>query len=187
MTSLTTIRPEESDGLPPAARRMAMLTITIAIALAVMATVIANIALPTMMRELGTNPAAATWVVNAYELSVTISLLPLAALGDIIGYRRIYLGGLAMFTLASLACGSADSLPLLVAARVTQGFGAAGIMSVNTALVRFIFPRNQLGRGIGTTALVVATSSAAGPSVAAVILAFASWHWLFLFNVPLGV
>ncbi len=185
--SPTTIRPDDTDGLPAPARRVAMLTITIAITLAVMSTVIANIALPTMMRELGTTPASATWVVNAYELAVTVTLLPLSALGDIVGYRLIYMGGLAMFTVASLACGFADSLPLLVAARVIQGFGAAGIMSVNIALVRFTFPRDQLGRAVGTVALAVATSSAAGPSVAAAILAVASWHWLFLFNVPLGV
>ncbi|MDR3529077.1 MAG: MFS transporter, partial [Rhodopila sp.] len=76
---------------------------------------------------------------------------------------------------------------LLVAARVLQGFGAAGIMSVNSALVRFIFPRASLGRGVAMTALVVATSSAAGPSLAAAILSVASWHWLFTFNVPFGI
>ena len=92
-----------------------------------------------------------------------------------------------MFTVASLACGLSDTLPLLVAARVLQGFGSAGIMSVNTALVRFIFPRSQLGRGMATTALVVATSSAASPSLAAAILSVASWHWLFWCNVPLGI
>jgi MFS transporter, DHA2 family, multidrug resistance protein len=92
-----------------------------------------------------------------------------------------------VFTVASLACGLAETLPLLVGARILQGFGAAGIMSVNSALVRFIMPRNQLGRGISTIALVVATCSAAGPSLAAAILAVASWHWLFTFNVPFGV
>jgi DHA2 family multidrug resistance protein-like MFS transporter len=111
----------------------------------------------------------------------------MASLGDIRGYRFVYLWGLGIFTLASLACGMAESLPLLVAARIVQGIGAAGIMSVNTALVRFVFPRSQLGRGVATTALVVAVSSASGPSVAALILAVASWHWLFLMNVPVGV
>ncbi|HEY0424952.1 MAG TPA: MFS transporter, partial [Rhodopila sp.] len=111
----------------------------------------------------------------------------LAALGDIIGYRRVYLWGLGVFTAASLACGLVETLPLLIAGRVLQGFGAAGIMSVNTALVRFIFPRTQLGRGISIIALVVAACSAAGPSVAAAILSVASWHWLFTFNVPFGV
>jgi len=181
------IQQEEADGLPPRERRRAMLTISIAIAISVLSTAIANIALPSIARELQATPATSIWVVNAYQLAVTVTLLPLAALGDIIGYRRVYLWGLVVFTVASLACGLADTLPLLVAARILQGFGAAGIMSVNTALVRFIFPRARLGRGIATTALVVATSSAAGPSLAAAILAVASWHWLFTFNVPFGV
>ncbi len=166
----STLRQDDTDGLPKGARRAALLTITIAISASVMASIIANIALPSMTHELHTTPGDAIWVVNAYQLAVTVSLLPLSALGDIAGYRRVYMGGLAMFTLASFACGFAETLPLLVAARVFQGFGAAGIMSVNTALVRFIVPREQLGRGVATVALVVATSSAAGPSVAAAIL-----------------
>ena len=125
-------------------------------------------------------------MVNAYQLAVVVALLPLASLGEIVGYRKVYMYGLSLFTIASLACGLANTLPLLVAARVVQGFGAAGIMSVNTALVRFTFPRDQLGRGVGIVALVVATSSAAGPTLAAAILSVASWHWLFLFNIPLG-
>ena len=181
------IRAEETDGLPPRERRAAVLTVSIAITISVLSTAIANIALPTIARELHVTPSASIWVVNAYQLAVTVTLLPLSALGDIAGYRRVYLCGLGVFTVASLACGLSDTLPMLVAARVLQGFGAAGIMSVNTALVRFIFPRSQLGRGMATTALVVATSSAAGPSLAAAILSVASWHWLFRFNVPLGV
>jgi DHA2 family multidrug resistance protein-like MFS transporter len=81
----------------------------------------------------------------------------------------------------------ATTLPELVAGRVLQGFGGAGIMSVNGALIRFIFPRSQLGRGIGYNVLVVATSSAAGPSVAAAIMGVASWPWLFAIQVPFGV
>jgi DHA2 family multidrug resistance protein-like MFS transporter len=177
----------DSDGLPPRERRAALLTVVIAIAISVLSVAIANIALPAMAHELNATPAESIWVVNAYQLAVTVTLLPLAALGDIIGYRRVYLWGLGVFTAASLACGLVETLPLLIAGRVLQGFGAAGIMSVNTALVRFIFPRTQLGRGISTIALVVAACSAAGPSVAAAILSVASWHWLFTFNVPFGV
>jgi DHA2 family multidrug resistance protein-like MFS transporter len=177
----------DTDGLPPRERRAALLTIAIAITISVLASAIANIALPSMARELRATPAESIWVVNAYQLAVVVTLLPLSALGDIMGYRRVYLWGLGVFTLASLACGLAETLPLLVAGRILQGFGAAGIMSVNTALVRYIFPRAQLGRGISIIALVVATTSAAGPSLAAAILAVASWHWLFTFNVPFGV
>jgi DHA2 family multidrug resistance protein-like MFS transporter len=180
-------RAGETDGLPPRERRAAVLTVSIAITISVLSTAIANIALPTIARELHATPSASIWVVNAYQLAVTVTLLPLSALGDIAGYRRVYLYGLVVFTVASLACGLSDTLPLLVAARVLQGFGSAGIMSVNTALVRFIFPRSQLGRGMATTALVVATSSAASPSLAAAILSVASWHWLFWCNVPLGI
>ena len=178
---------EEADGLPPRERRAAMLTVGIAIAISVLSTAIANIALPAMARELHATPAESIWVVNAYQLAVTISLLPFSALGDIIGYRRVYMWGLCVFTLASLACGLADTLPLLIGARILQGFGAAGIMSVNSALVRFIVPRAQLGSGISTITLVVAICSAAGPSIAAGILTVASWHWLFTFNVPFGI
>jgi DHA2 family multidrug resistance protein-like MFS transporter len=114
-------------------------------------------------------------------------LLPFAFLGDIVGYKRVYMAGLVVFTLASLGCALAPTLPLLVVARVVQGFGGAGVMSVNTALIRFIFPRAELGRGLGFNAFVVASFSALGPSIAAAILAVASWHWLFAVNVPLGV
>ena len=118
-------------------------------------------------------------MVNSYQLAVTISLLPLASLGDVHGHRRVFCWGLLLYTLASIGCAVSTTLPELVAGRVMQGFGGAGIMSVNGALVRFIFPRSQLGRGIGYNVLVVATSSAAGPSVAAAIMAVASWPWLF--------
>ena len=95
--------------------------------------------------------------------------------------------GLGVYTAASLLCAVAPSLPVLVLGRVLQGFGGAGIMSVNGALVRFIFPRALLGRGIGYNALIVAGSSAAGPSVAAAIMSVQSWPWLFALQVPVGV
>ncbi|HUB43618.1 MAG TPA: MFS transporter [Acetobacteraceae bacterium] len=164
-----------------------MATIAIAISMAVLDGAIANIALPTIGHELGAAPATTIWVVNGYQFAVTVSLLPLAFLGDILGYKRIYMAGLAVFTAASLASALATSLPLLVAARVLQGFGGAGIMSVNTALIRFIYPQRELGRGLGFNALIVAAFSALGPSIAAGILSIASWHWLFAINVPLGV
>src|SRR5262249_18922502 len=126
-------------------------------------------------------------IVNGYQLAVTISLLPLASLGEIAGYRRVYLVGLALFTLASLLCALSHTLPMLTFARVVQGFGAAGIMSVNSALVRFTYPHRLLGRGIGINALAVAISAAIGPTLAAAILAFGSWPWLFAINIPFGI
>ncbi len=179
--------PDYADGLPPPERRRALATMAIAVSMSVLDSAIANIALPTIAHELHATPAGSIWVVNAYQLAVTVSLLPLASLGDILGYRRVYWAGLAVFTAASLGCAMSHSLPMLVIARVIQGLGGAGIMSVNTALIRFIFPRAMLGRAVGFNAFIVATSSATGPTVAAAILSVASWHWLFAVNVPLGI
>jgi DHA2 family multidrug resistance protein-like MFS transporter len=176
-----------TDGLPNPQRALAFLTIAIALTMAVLDSAIVNVALPSIAKELVIPPSDAIWVVTAYVLAVTVSLLPLASLGDILGYKRVYWCGLAIFTAASFACANAHSLLFLACARVVQGFGAAGIMSVNIALVRYIYPRAKLGVGVGYTALVVAVSSAAGPSVASAILAVAAWQWLFLVNVPLGV
>jgi MFS transporter, DHA2 family, multidrug resistance protein len=175
------------DGLPMPRRIWAAATVGLAISMAVMDSAIANVALPTIARDLHVDPALSIWVVNGYQLAITISLLPLSSLGDIIGYRRVYLGGLVLFTLASLACSLSFSLPTLAAARVLQGFGAAGIMSVNSALVRFIYPHRMLGRGIGINAVIVAVAAAIGPTIASAILSLANWPWLFAINVPLGV
>ncbi len=177
---------EPPDGLPPRERLLAIVTIALCVIMAVLDGSIANIALPTIAAELGTTPASSVWVVNAFQLAVMVSLLPLSALGDSHGYRRVFSTGLALFTAASLACALSHSLPQLVVARVCQGFGAAGIMSVNAAIIRYIYPRSQLGRGIGINALVVAISSASGPSIAAGVLSVANWPWLFAINVPLG-
>jgi DHA2 family multidrug resistance protein-like MFS transporter len=177
---------EIADGLPPPARWRAMLAVSIAVAMSVLVTSLANIALPTIAHDMHTTPSASIWVVNAYQLAVMVTLLPLSSIGDIYGHRRVYVWGLAMYSVASLICATAPSLPVLVLGRVLQGFGGAGIMSVNGALVRFIYPRDLLGRGIGMNALVVAGSSAAGPSVAAAIMSVASWPWLFALQVPAG-
>src|SRR6201996_5722750 len=108
------------DGLPTPQRYWAIVAIGLGITLAVVDSAIANVALPTIARDLHTNPASSIWVVNGYQLAITISLLPLSSLGDIAGYRRVYLSGLALFTIASLGCAFSTSLPELAAARVVQ-------------------------------------------------------------------
>ncbi len=175
------------DGLPPLRRRLAFGTIAMALFVAVLDGTVANVALPPITQDLRVSPVEAIWVVNGYQLAVTVLLLPLARLGEIVGYRRVYLSGLGLFTLASLVCALSRSLDMLIAARVLQGMGAAGIMSVNIALVRFIFPASKLGRAVGRVAIVVGVSSAAGPSLAGAILSVASWQALFLVNVPIGL
>jgi DHA2 family multidrug resistance protein-like MFS transporter len=178
---------EHANGLPQPRRNWAILTIGLGLVMAVMDGAIANVALPTIAKGLDASPAFSIWIVNGYQLAITISLLPLASLGEIIGYRRVYLAGLVLFTIASLFCALAHTLMLLTVARIIQGFGAAGIMSVNMALVRYIYPRDLLGWGIGLNAMVVAVSAAVGPTVAAGILAVGTWPYLFAVNIPLGI
>ncbi len=175
------------DGLPTPQRYWSMLAIALGITVAVLDSAIANIALPTIARELRAAPAQVVWVINAYQLAIVIALLPLASLGERIGYRRVYLMGLAVFTASSLGCALSHSLTALVISRVAQGFGAAGIMGINGALVRFTYPRASLGRGIGLNALVVSIAAALGPTIASAILSVGPWEWLFAVNVPIGI
>jgi DHA2 family multidrug resistance protein-like MFS transporter len=175
------------DGLPAARRGWAAAAIFTALAMASLDTAFANIALPAIAADLHVGPADVIWVVNVYQIALVATLLPLAALGEIVGHRRIYLAGLVLFTVASLACACAWSLPSLLMARVLQGLGASGIMSVNTALVRFVYPGRLQGRGFGHNALVVATAFTLGPTIASGILAIGPWSWLFAINIPFGL
>jgi DHA2 family multidrug resistance protein-like MFS transporter len=150
-------------------------------------TAIANIALPAIATDLHVGPADVIWVVNVYQIALVATLLPFGALGEIVGHERLYFFGVLLFTLASLACAFAWSLPSLLVARALQGLGASGVMSVNAALVRFVYPRRLLGRGFGHNALVVASAFTLGPTIASGILAIGHWPWLFAVNVPFGL
>jgi MFS transporter, DHA2 family, multidrug resistance protein len=180
-------RPAAIDGLPAERRKWAAAAIFTALAMASLDTAIANVALPTIAADLHVGPADVIWVVNVYQIALVATLLPLAALGEIVGHHRVYLAGLLLFTLASLACAGAWSLPSLLTARVLQGLGASGIMSVNTALVRYVYPGHLQGRGFGHNAMVVATAFTLGPTIASGILALGPWPWLFAVNIPFGL
>jgi DHA2 family multidrug resistance protein-like MFS transporter len=179
--------PVTIDGLEAKRRRWAAAAIFTALAMASLDTAIANIALPAIATDLHSSAADVIWVVNVYQIVLVATLLPLAALGEIAGHHRVYLAGLFLFTLASLACTYAWSLPTLLVARVLQGLGAGGILSVNTALVRFVYPGRLEGRGFGHNALVVATAFTLGPTIASGILAIGPWTWLFAINIPFGL
>lgn len=163
------------------------LTIWLGIAMSSLDAAICNIALPTIAADLGAGAGEAIWVISAYQLVIAMLLLPFAALGDRIGYGRVYLSAFAVFVAGSLLCVLAPSLPLLVGARVIQGIGAAGILAMNMAVVREVYPPERLGRGIARNALVLSLSASLGPTIAAGILALGSWPWLFAVNLPLGL
>ncbi len=175
------------DGLPTPRRYLAMLAIGIGITMAVLDGTVVNVALPSIARELGATPSAAVWIVNAYQLVIVATLLPMAAVGERVGYRRVYQAGIVVFTLGSLACALSGSLAELVAARVLQGLGGSALMSMNGALVRHTYPDRMLGRGVGLNGLVVSIAAAVAPSVASGILAVGPWPWLFAVNVPFGI
>src|ERR1700760_371293 len=177
----------EPDGLPIPQRYWAAATIWLALTLSVLDGSIANVALPTIAGNLHSRPADSVWVVNAYQLAIVVSLLPMAAVGELVGFRRVFQLGILVFTLGSLGCTFAQSLPMLAIARAIQGLGAAGIMSQNGALVRFTYPSQMLGQGLGLNALVASAGAALGPTVASGILSIASWQWLFAVNVPIGI
>jgi DHA2 family multidrug resistance protein-like MFS transporter len=182
-----TAPPVEADGLPTPQLWYAAIAVWLAIAMTVLDSAIANVALPTIAHDFGAAPSEAIWIVNAYQLAIVVALLPLASLGEIVGYRRIYRAGLVLFVIASLGCALSHSMAMLTVARTAQGFGAAGVMSVNGALVRHIYPNARLGQGIGFNAMVVSAASAFGPTVAAGILALGPWQWLFGINIPIGL
>ena len=177
----------EWNGLSVPLRWGAIVAVAFGVSVSVVDSVIANVALPTLAAEFGISSANSVWIVNAYQLALITTLLIFSNMGDIIGYRRIYISGLVLFTAASAGCALSSTFVSLIAWRAAQGIGAAAITSVNTTLIRIIYPRHMLGRGMGINATVVAVSSVAGPSVAAAILSVTTWHWLFAVNLPIGL
>ncbi|WP_052240661.1 MFS transporter [Pandoraea fibrosis] len=176
-----------AEGLTASARRIAVPSILLGTFLGNLDASIANVALPTIARDLVADPASTVWVVNAYQLIFAMAVLPLAALGEKLGYRRVFLFGVAGFTLASVGCALAPNLAWLVAARVVQGLCGACMSTIVPALLRMVFPPQMGGRAISLLALTVALSTAAGPSVAAGILSLGDWRWLFAINLPIGL
>ena len=175
------------QGLPEGQRFGPMIAILVPVAMSTLDTVITNTALPSIAASIGADAPSVIWVVTSYQLAMVATLLPFASLAERIGYRRLYVVGLVLFTVTSLACGLAWSLPSLVIARALQGVGAAALMSVNTALIRFVYPARIIGRGLGLNAFTSGVAFTAGPTVASIVLSFTTWHWLFLINVPAGL
>ena len=168
-------------------RIVAIAAVLAAMTLVVLDAAIANVALPTIGRSLHVSPAMSVLIVTAYQLALVTALLPCAALGESLGYRPVFSAGVALFTAASVLCSLSPSLPWLVAARFLQGLGGSAVMALGVALLRLAVPPQQLGAAIGWNAIVIALSSAAGPTIGAMILSGANWPWLFAVNLPLGL
>lgn len=166
---------------------LAVASVLAAMMMGVLNGTIMNVALPTFAKDFAVESSTAIWVVNAFQLVITMLMLSFATLGDIYGYRRIFFTGVSVFIGASILCACSTSFEMLVASRILQGFGSACTMSVNIALIRLIYPPKMLGRGMAINAMVISVSAASGPTLAGLILSVASWNWLFLINLPLGL
>lgn len=176
-----------SDGLKGTRLRWAAYSIYIGMICSTLDMAILQNALPTLTRELHVSSADSVWIITLYMLVMLILLLPFAPLSDKIGYRRTYLVGFMVFTVASLGCGLSVNLVELQIGRVLQGIGAAAMTCTTTSLIRLIYSKEMMAKAIGGNATVVAVSLAAAPSISALIMSRLSWHWLFWINVPLGL
>ena len=177
----------DQDGLPAPRRHAAVLAMSLGAAISSVDNGFVNIALPTMARELGVDAAATVLIVTIFQLMLIMTILPLASLGDRIGLKRMYQSGQALFAGAALLCFFAKSLPLLIFVRALMGLGAAMIGSVNTALIRLIYPRDRLGRGLAFNTVIAASAATAAPVLGGLLLAQVSWPWLFAALLPIGL
>ena len=166
---------------------LAVIAVLAAIMMGVLDGTVMNVALPTLSKEFNVTPSDIIWVVNAYQLVVTMMLLGFAAIGDVFGYKRVFLCGVSIFVTASALCAMSKSFEMMVASRILQGIGGACTMSINTALLRIIFPPNRLGRVMAANAVIVAVTAASGPALGGAILSVGHWSWIFLMNIPLGL
>ncbi|MGC1271252.1 MAG: MFS transporter, partial [Croceibacterium sp.] len=176
-----------ADGLPIPRRIWAIAAISFGTALLVLDGAIANVALPTIARDIGVDNAAVTNVVTVYQLVLVMVLLPFASVGDRIGHRTLYQWGQLLFMLASALCLFATNLPVLLALRAVQAVGAGMALSVSAAMVRQIYPAARLGTGMGVNSVIVASSAAMAPTLGGYIVGHAPWQWVFVAAAPLAV
>jgi MFS family permease len=172
---------------PPRSPWLAFSVVAVGTFMATLDGNIVNVALPTIGRELGEPVGSLQWVVTAYVLAITATLLVAGRLGDRLGHRALYAGGLLLFTLGSALCGAAPGLRALVASRVVQALGASAMMAIGPAVVTASFPPGQRGRALGAVGTAVAIGLTAGPPLGGLIVGSLSWRWVFYVNLPVGL
>jgi EmrB/QacA subfamily drug resistance transporter len=172
---------------PAPSVKWALASLSLSMLLSSLGTSIANVGLPTFAQAFGASFQQVQWIVLSYLLAITTLIVSVGRLGDIIGRRRLLLAGIALFTLASVLCGIAPTLWLLIAARAAQGLGAAIMMALTMALVGETVSKARTGSAMGLLGTMSAIGTALGPSLGGVLISGAGWRAIFLVNVPLGV
>jgi EmrB/QacA subfamily drug resistance transporter len=182
-----TTNPAPGAGRPDR-RWLALIVLCLGALMIVLDTTIVNVSLPSIREDLGFSEAALAWVVNAYVLTFGGFLLLGGRLGDLFGHRRMFLAGITLFTLASLACSLAYSQGLLVGARVVQGLGGAIVSAVTLSLVITLFTKPaELAKAMGIYGFVAAGGGSIGVLLGGILTGTLGWHWVFLVNLPIGV
>ena len=167
--------------------RWALASLSLSMLMPSLDTSIANVGLPTLSQAFGASFQQVQWIVLAYLLAITTLIVSVGRLGDILGRRRLLLSGIALFTLASLFCGIAPSLWLLLAARAFQGIGAAMMMALTVAMVGETVPKERTGSAMGLLGTMSAIGTTLGPSLGGILIASLGWETIFLVNIPLGI
>ena len=181
-------RQAQTDGeVQRPAVQWVLLSLSLSMLLSSLGTSITNVALPTLAQVFHVSFQAVQWVVLAYLLAITALIVGAGRLGDIIGRRRLLLAGIALFTVASVLCGAAPTLWLLIAARAVQGLGAAIMMALTMALVGEAVPKEKTGSAMGLLGTMSAVGTALGPTLGGVLISSCGWQAIFLVNVPLGI
>lgn len=175
------------DGLPVPRRYWAIAVMILGITITVFDSSMSNVALPAISASLDIPASESVWVVLAYSLTVVGCLLPLSAVAERVGFRRMYAMGMGVFLLASLSAALSSSMTQLVGSRIVQGVGSAMLMCLFGGLVRTIYPFSRLAAGISLNAFCVGITAVLGPTLGALLLQWASWPAIFLVNIPLGL
>src|SRR5215471_8760558 len=169
-------------------RWLALIVLCLGDLMIVLDTTIVNVALPSIRTDLGFSQTSLAWVVNAYLLTFGGFLLLGGRLGDLFGHRRLFLGGIALFTTASLACGLATTQAFLVGARAVQGVGGAVVSAVALSLIVTLFTDQvERTKAMGVFGFVMAAGGSIGVLLGGVITDVLTWHWVFLVNLPIGI
>ncbi len=164
-----------------------LITLSLGFFMTLLDLTIVNIAIPSMIADLGASLDEILWVVNAYVLVLAVLLITAGRLGDLRGQRNLFVAGVGVFTLASLACGLAPNTTLLIAFRAVQGVGAAMLMPQTMAIIIATFPAYRRGTALGIWGAVAGLATVAGPTLGGVLVTYANWRWIFIVNVPVGL
>jgi EmrB/QacA subfamily drug resistance transporter len=164
-----------------------LVIVSIGLFMVVLDNLVVNVALPSIHRDLGASIQALEWTVNAYVLAYAVFLLTGSALGDRFGRKRLFMGGIALFTISSAAAALAPTSGTLIAARSLQGIGAAIVTPLTLTLLADAFPPERRGVALGVWSGISGVAVALGPLVGGAVIQAASWHWIFWINVPIGI